>query len=361
MLCQLVCIDKRYHKINCFNLSEAQSLLKKKFFVDLISNKDFSSDFNKNANLIKFNSNNLDFSNLKSKLGYNWNPSKSNGSLISILNHNEDSGFRVSRPLFSGTLPYLSCIIFNEYSLIRNLIRPSLVVSYSNSLTAVSVKELLSSPFRIISHNLTNCLDLLASTSIYFNIAVSPLFFIKTSTLAFLPNLSNLSKLFNLSKNSIKNLENSREETYNIGSLNFVDSLSNVFKNNDFLRFSNINYLKFKYDYKNGNYLADTLVNQFSFLNLSKINMSNNKRFNSWFFSDFYLTSSLKIGAPKLLNSSITENTFPKNQHLNIFYNYILSTNSSNISSKFMALNVLNQKFNKLFFSSSMQQRLYGN
>jgi len=35
MLCQLVCIDKRYHKINCFNISEAQSLLKKNSFQTL--------------------------------------------------------------------------------------------------------------------------------------------------------------------------------------------------------------------------------------------------------------------------------------------------------------------------------------
>ena len=32
-LCQLVCIDRRYQRMNCFNIKELQSLLRNKFFV----------------------------------------------------------------------------------------------------------------------------------------------------------------------------------------------------------------------------------------------------------------------------------------------------------------------------------------
>ena len=37
MLGQLICLDRRYQRMNCFNIREAQSLLKKRFFIDLIT------------------------------------------------------------------------------------------------------------------------------------------------------------------------------------------------------------------------------------------------------------------------------------------------------------------------------------
>jgi hypothetical protein len=40
MLGQLLCIDRRYQRMNCFNIREAQSLLKKEFFTDLINSTD---------------------------------------------------------------------------------------------------------------------------------------------------------------------------------------------------------------------------------------------------------------------------------------------------------------------------------
>ena len=45
MLCQLVCVDRRYQRMNCFNIREIQSLLKKKFFTDLIHMNDYHDLF----------------------------------------------------------------------------------------------------------------------------------------------------------------------------------------------------------------------------------------------------------------------------------------------------------------------------
>lgn len=36
MLGHLICTEKKYHKLNCFNLIEAQALLKQQFFLDLL-------------------------------------------------------------------------------------------------------------------------------------------------------------------------------------------------------------------------------------------------------------------------------------------------------------------------------------
>jgi hypothetical protein len=41
MLCQLVCVDRRYQRMNCFNIRELQGILKRKFFTDLVNTSDF--------------------------------------------------------------------------------------------------------------------------------------------------------------------------------------------------------------------------------------------------------------------------------------------------------------------------------
>ena len=37
MLCQLVCLDRRYQRMNCFNIREIQTLLKARFYADLMN------------------------------------------------------------------------------------------------------------------------------------------------------------------------------------------------------------------------------------------------------------------------------------------------------------------------------------
>ena len=40
MLCQLVCLDRRYQRMNCLNIREVEALLKGRFFPDLVNTKD---------------------------------------------------------------------------------------------------------------------------------------------------------------------------------------------------------------------------------------------------------------------------------------------------------------------------------
>jgi hypothetical protein len=40
MLMQLVCTDRRYARMNCFNIREIQGILKRKFFTDLVNSND---------------------------------------------------------------------------------------------------------------------------------------------------------------------------------------------------------------------------------------------------------------------------------------------------------------------------------
>lgn len=61
MLGQMVCIDRRYQRMNCFNVREYESLLKRKFFYDLVNSSDYRLLINKTSlNLrYKLNESNL--------------------------------------------------------------------------------------------------------------------------------------------------------------------------------------------------------------------------------------------------------------------------------------------------------------
>jgi hypothetical protein len=57
MLCQLVCVDRRYQRMNCFNIRELQGILKRKFFTDLVNSNDHRELFDKSMIGLRFKSN----------------------------------------------------------------------------------------------------------------------------------------------------------------------------------------------------------------------------------------------------------------------------------------------------------------
>lgn len=72
MLCQLVCVDRRYQRMNCFNIREVQSLLKRKFFTDLINSKDHHELLNSTAMSTRFKTNNINAINGNLLLSYTY-------------------------------------------------------------------------------------------------------------------------------------------------------------------------------------------------------------------------------------------------------------------------------------------------
>jgi hypothetical protein len=64
MLFQLVCTDRRYARMNCFNIRELQGILKRKFFVDLIDSHDYKNLLKDSMINLRYKTNsnvNLDF------------------------------------------------------------------------------------------------------------------------------------------------------------------------------------------------------------------------------------------------------------------------------------------------------------
>jgi hypothetical protein len=58
MLCQLVCVDRRYQRMNCFNIRELQGILKRRFFTDLVNSNDHHTLLNDSMIGLRFKLNN---------------------------------------------------------------------------------------------------------------------------------------------------------------------------------------------------------------------------------------------------------------------------------------------------------------
>jgi hypothetical protein len=58
MLCQLVCVDRRYQRMNCFNIRELQGNLKRRFFADLVNISDHRDFLDSTMIGLRFRTNN---------------------------------------------------------------------------------------------------------------------------------------------------------------------------------------------------------------------------------------------------------------------------------------------------------------
>jgi len=75
MLCQLLCLDRRYQRMNCFNVRELQALLKNRFFTELINSKDHHNFLDQTAIGLRFKTNDLNtiYSNMVLAFRYGLN------------------------------------------------------------------------------------------------------------------------------------------------------------------------------------------------------------------------------------------------------------------------------------------------
>jgi hypothetical protein len=58
MLCQLICADRRYQRMNCFNIRELQGILKRRFFTDLVNSSDHREILDSSMIGLRFKTNN---------------------------------------------------------------------------------------------------------------------------------------------------------------------------------------------------------------------------------------------------------------------------------------------------------------
>lgn len=358
MLCQLVCVDRRYQRMNCFNIREIQGILKRKFFTDLVNVSD--NRLNTESVLIGMRHKN----NMNNILTYDQ-------SLFYNFDLTKTSKFKSFYISPGDTYTY------RNYNLTTQLLNNLNLNSIKINLSLVPLPLILSQLLKDFINFLNNSLFfiLYPISSISYSV-----FFVNS---VFISNLYLYITPINNTPTSIVNTKPSNT-SLNYSSLNnnylsqsllhsnlTSDSYSKFSDNSSHWRFNRFSYPLISYDYKSGNYLSiwDQL---YPALSLSFIEVARGIRKAPWFFSDQY-SELIKNTYSTYLSKFTTQINLkladidswnsvhinPLNSFISVFYNF--NKNDTFVNLRWIALNSLDQKLYTMFNSSSIQQRILSN
>jgi len=256
MLCQLVCVDRRYQRMNCFNIRELQGILKRKFFTDLVNSNDHRDLFDKSIIGLRFKNNNQLNINHDMSLFYNFGTTNATKAKHTLFSNN----YSTSNSLIKTQL------IMNDFFVKLS----EYVIELANSVLTLNVLNLVNLPMlstSIVSNAISNALNTLKE-SLCVVLSATP------STLSSILNLSRfvnefLAMNFSINFYNTTNTTNLRTSPAESGSTDTVftsenitnlDSLqtfsSSMSEVSTSLRFTRFNNPLISYDYKCGNYLG---------------------------------------------------------------------------------------------------------
>lgn len=260
MLCHLVCTDRRYARMNCFNIRELQSILKRKFFTDLINTHDHKglletsmiglrykthNNFNLNSDILSFYNFGLSTSNLNKVITFTDASNSLNFSSLRSYDY-----FFINFFELKYTTTFMSSVNLCVSTVCEYIY---LALSFT---FPVSLYFHLNTLFTTLVSNINFIFD---SNYIQFiNFNTYNAFQSKTAYV-----LQDINEDTNFAKNMF--LESSSSSRYN--------------------RFSNI---LVNYDYKTGHYIGNW-EQQYPFLYTSFIEVARGIRKPSWFLSEKYV------------------------------------------------------------------------
>lgn len=105
MLCQLVCVDKRYQRMNCFNIREIQAILKKNFFSNLINSHDRRDLLDKTAIGLRFKTSSTNAILSNAQIFFNFGTNYSSKGKSQIFSSVESDALRPFLSFYSSSLP----------------------------------------------------------------------------------------------------------------------------------------------------------------------------------------------------------------------------------------------------------------
>ena len=365
MLGQLVCLDRRYQRMNCFNIREVEALLKGKFFPDLVNSQDHRTLLNNSMVGLRFKTNNLDTIAHDTLLFNTYS-----------LSTKATKRYTYFTPSNVDNISSYEFFIFNDWSYrLVNIFQNTSFMNLPSFLTTQysTITSELSSSFSTVSELAMNPSVIQTSfKNRFFTLVLTP-FYTHTNFFApqnFLENFTVTAPKLNYSTASTNST--SVEASY-LGTQFQVTSsldqvLTNQSENSYFFRYQRALNPVFKYDYKLGNYFTKQDITMTPFMFTTAIDVTGGIRKSSWFFSSkfselfdanlkTYLGSySGKSTSEANLDNPYTQNTFG-------FYNFLynLQDNHSLINYRWLALSNMDQKFHKMYLTSSMQQRIFAN
>lgn len=340
VLAQLVCVDRRYQRMNCFNIRELQSLLRKRFFFELLNENQYNTVLNQTSLSERFFNNN-EYINKNTNLIFNFYNLYINTVKMTTL---QTSSYQYNKAV-------------KQTSSILNFINKFLFILWEN--LKFFIKTLINT-YRDESED-----DLHILSNLIFDIInIYNIFWFNINTFKSVQNTTTFDK----------NLFTSFNYTYNTLFNNFLET----YYNNRFLQYQNPeflfkvkigNYLPDKPFLKNFDYLINTLSlktvqNKESYwLNSRIINTFLNTKNNFWSF-DLLKKSEVFNFINWDADSTLKWSAFLYS-HMDIFFftNYLLLNsyflNLINIRWSFS--NFLDSYFNKLFFSQNKQLFIFNN
>jgi hypothetical protein len=242
MLCQLVCVDRRYQRMNCFNIRELQGNLKRKFFSDLVNSSDHRDFLDSTMIGLRFRTNN-EFNIYHDNLTFhNLGITTEQKSRTSTLEN-----------FYSSSLSFSTMNFFNNYSSFSGLFS----AAYNYFLTLLSLAFNSLSNFSSLYLSLSSMISFNLFTQMYYTLLLN---FNFTSF--------NYNNEFNTTVNTSTSTQKTTFESNNVSS---SDSsvysqigYSSNFRNNPFTN------PIIGYDYKCGHYLGiwDKLYPSLSYLSL---------------------------------------------------------------------------------------------
>ena len=346
MLCQLVCTDRRYARMNCFNIRELQSILKNKFFTDLVNSHDHRDLLNQSMIGLRFKQNSSSNLDLDMTSFYKFGIHETN--LNKYYNFSKETYNSSSANLSSYDMFFLSLFNTNLTSICYNYLM-------NVKLICIEFFEILKS-FTFITF--------------FDNINATFLSFFKTFSInfSFLNVFNVFSSNFNVELKDNVNTSN----ILNITNKSNLDTLNMYSENSSSQqRYNRFNTVFVNYDYKTGHYLGNW-DSYYPFLMNSFVEVAKGIKKPCWYFSDKYAELCQNNYTKFFSNFTGKSNLKLANQenwysfHITPFdnvANFYFTTlkNSEYNNLRWQSFVNMDQKFQKMFLSSTTQQRILAN
>lgn len=409
MLVQLICLDRRYQRMNCYNIREIQTLLKSKYTPNTVDNADVRFSLEDTSLGLRYYSNGIEYADPSIFVFYKnalttsprYQTSYDFASSYFLTSSSSKLLMSTSSPMYAslaevsglnaeGPFSYRSRSVFTSLEIalvdaLRPVVRPTAFtlrnlfetcVEYA-LVTLSSVTAPFTSPFGV-AHELFSSAKALTSGSYFFSLG--DLFAFEMSV-----------KLPLLSASHVPSVSAARQIGYDSAALT-QDSLNTLSESSMQENALNYRYLRlqnpvFKYDFKLGNYLPDTAKLLSSHLFTTVNDVTAGVRRSSWFtsfefkqafnlnlylyfmhFSANFDNNPIRSGYADKYNAidrkfTVNDPYSSNASFTHAFYNFfnVMNSSSNLINSRYVALDSLNQKFYRMFATASMQQRIFAN
>jgi len=436
MLSQLVCLDRRYQRMNCYNIREIQTILRNRHFVDLVNTVDHRDFLNTVMVSLRFKTDNEDITTADMLLFFQL------GTLTIDINGRQQSWLFSDEVNFNNYPTFAhSTILLKVSEYVDNLVTYVLInycwdatrnfwdtlavdttqvtktnpeawiLEYTsfNLITPFTFWGRVRLPFTTNFNVSTSSNPLLRLEPNFVEVVDSALrSFLKTllSNLS-LPTFATMFDDVRRSLSSTFNTLNSKdlsifineeltpyslillptssllnpdaELSYSSKGVNTLDLKGRITNANEELS-SNFRQQRFQnpifcYNYKVGNYFSADDKKKLCWLFTTRSELTGGDRTSAWFFSPTFINLFEENVWLYQTHAAVPMSLIPKGEESDYkmlrtyvfnpdgFYNFflVLSENYVFINQRWLSVNSIDQKFYKMFTTSSMQQRVYGN